>query len=139
MIRLRLKGILVHTIPSVFTIFTCIDDYKFVTFLFITQESPPAGNRTRRTACSVTCRGGGGGLPLSWLVVPLSWPRKVPQAWPSTGVPPLPARTGVSPLKGPGTRDLEKNLALRYPPPPGVWMDKQSENITFPHPSECER
>ena len=44
--------------------------------------------------------------------------------------------TGVCSQKGPGTRDLKKNLGLGYP---RVWTDKQTENITL-HPSfGCER
>ena len=45
------------------------------------------------------------------------------------------AETGViSPFrKGPGTRQLGKNLGLEYTPPP--LTDKQSENITFPRTS----
>ena len=81
------------------------------------QESPPAGNRTRRTACSITCPGRGGegctpvldreGLPLSWL--------------------------GDTP-KGPGTRDVGKTWDWGTPQ---VWTDKQTENITLSHPSDA--
>ena len=46
------------------------------------QDSPPAGNRTRRTACIVTCVGRGG-IPQSWLEgisgqVPPNWDWGIP-------------------------------------------------------------
>ena len=75
------------------------------------QESQPAGNRTRRTARSITCPRG----------VPLSCPPPPGQDWGP------PNQDWGTPGKGPGTRDLGKNLR----------MDKQSENITLPHPSDA--
>ena len=100
------------------------------------QENPPAGNRTRRTARSVTCPGGG-----------------VPQSWPGGGrVPPPPKQRtwDQRPGKKPGTllpsgKDLipetmGKNLGLGYtPPPPRYGRTNKVKTLPFPHPSECGR
>ena len=48
----------------------------------------------------------------------------MPHAWPGLGL-------GYPPQKGPGTRDLAKNLGLGYLRPCG-WTHT-CENITFPH------
>ena len=83
------------------------------------QESPPAGNRTRHTACRITSLGG--------------YPRSgVPPPQPGLGYPPPQPGLIYPPGQRPGTRNLGKNLGLEYPPP-RVWTDKQLE--TLPHAS----
>ena len=67
---------------------------------------------------------------------------------PSQGTPP-PVRTwlGYPPGKGPGTShwgtlpertwDQLKYYGMKIGYPPRVWTDKQTETITFPHPSDA--
>ena len=47
---------------------------------FVTQESPPVGNRKRRTACGIIC------YSVNCLGVPHSWLEGTP-SWPGWGVP----------------------------------------------------
>ena len=88
-----------------------------------------------RSKCSICCTLGGGELPQSQPGTPiLTWPGGLPQFSPGWGVhlswSTSPPRTGLfpgwdwgspqhwdrgTPKKGPGTRDLEKNLEMRLP------------------------
>ena len=97
--------------------------------IIVKQESPPVGNRTRRTARSLTCPGGGGGSPggredtpvlVEGLYPSPSWGRGYPSPgvplW--TGVPPPPGQNWGIPLER--TRDLRsgKEPGTRLSPPP---------------------
>ena len=87
--------------------------------------------RSRGVPCP---RSGGGGNPSQVWGVPC--PMGYPPARPGMGYPPVQTWDGVPP--GP---DLGWGTPLPRPemgyPPPQVWADKQTENSTFPHPSDA--
>ena len=122
--------------------------------IYYKQESPPAWTqeayRPPRSKCSLCCSvggvphpdlaRGGGGVPhpdLTWSNPPPPppgpgyHPERTWDQW--CGKEP---GTGVPPWKGHGTSDLGKNMGLGYPPSQ-MWTDKQTENITIPHPSDA--
>ena len=131
------------------------------------QESPPVGNRTRHTARSVTCSGGGypvlargypspewggGGTSVLARGIPQSWWRGVPQYWLGEGGYFSPGGGYPCPEKdlrpetwkrtwdwGTPRKDLEPETRQRTWDCgiPRVWTDKQTENITFPHLSDA--
>ena len=102
---------------------------------FSKQESPPAGNRTRHTARSVTCPvGGGGGVYSSPVLAGEGYPTPVlvyphGQHW----VPPHPAGTGVPPGQEWGTPTLERTWD--WYPSPRRWTDWKKKFL--PHPSDA--
>ena len=101
------------------------------------QESPPAGTPVLARGGVPQSWLGGGGTPVLARGYPLSW------GTPGAGLGYPPARTGVPPppqpglrypQKGPEMRDLERTWDWGIP---RVWTDKQTENITFPNPSDA--
>ena len=124
----------------IWKIFYCFECKRF-TFSYVSQgctlhqqERTPAGNRTKRNACSVTCSGGypstGWGYPLARTGVPPSWDWSTPnQNW-------------VTPWKGHETRDWGsppgRLLGSDVPPPPkglmtGVWgSHREPDRGTLP-------
>ena len=88
------------------------------------QESPSAGNRTRHTTRSVTCPGERGTPVLAGGVPSPGWgdtPVYPSQDW---GTP----RNDLGPETWERTCDWDTHQ---------VWTDQQTENITFPHPSDA--
>ena len=81
------------------------------------------GNRTRRTAHNITCPGG---TPV------------LAEGTPVLEVPPGRTcdRTGIPPRRDMGTESGEKTRNMTGAPPP-PWIDKQTEIIAFPHPSDA--